>query len=147
MSRFEGRRSGSTSEHWDSCPATWNMMSVLKEKTSVSGVSLDPSLHLILKPKKTPTRSQSPRCWALEEHPRTAASLLGRAERTARTGRTEREKRNPPIRTKTCTTIQATSGLTLDSLPLASLTQIYTNDIVLGQMLQHHASCKCAHSH
>lgn len=30
VSRFEGRRSGSTSEHWDSCPATWNIVSVLK---------------------------------------------------------------------------------------------------------------------
>lgn len=36
--------------------------------------------------------SQSHQCWAPEEHRRTAASLLGRAERTARTVRTESDE-------------------------------------------------------
>lgn len=39
VSKFEGRRSGSTSEHWDSCPATWNIVSVLKTTATPLSIS------------------------------------------------------------------------------------------------------------
>lgn len=64
---------------------------------------------------KTPTRSQSHRCWALKGHLRTAASLRGTGERTVRTVQTEKfmRKRSEEFHTEWNTKRQQRADLVL----------------------------------